>query len=248
MKAFQTITGSELRAWRDSFGLSQQELAEKSGVTRQTVQNWEGAAGPLSKSVATGIQYLDRRLRQEDPLRGPVTLVYADGPMFISPYGPRRVAMMQQETHTSNAAVLARVRMLMSGNKFFNPFVMEGEMLDLWNMMELQNAIDGRDDGAPTVSNMLHKLTASIRTDAPNYVRTGPKLDGRPDIDKRVRELEALSMQLERIAVQSLPEILGEYRTIEAILGQVRSLGLRPKDNLVSGLAQAYHAAHMPVE
>ena len=242
------MTGPELRTWREGHGLSQQELADKTGVSRNTIQNWEGSAGALSKSIMTGIQYLDRRLRQEDPLRGPVTLVYADGPMFISPYGPRRVAMMQQETHTSNAAVLARVRMLMAGNKFFNPFVMEGEMRDLWNMMELQNAVDGRDEGAPTVANMLQKLAATIRSDAPNYVRTGAKLASQADLDKRVREFHALAVQLERIAEQTLPEILGEYRTIEAILGQVRSLGLRPKDSLVSGLAQAYHAAHMAVE
>ena len=139
------MNGSDFRRWRTGFGLSQQDLADKMGVTRTTIQNWEAQSGDLSTIAANGVKIWDRRLRQEEPLRGPVTLIYADGPLMLPSQGPQRVAMMQQESHLSNAAVLCRVQMLASHPRFFNPFVMEGDRYDLWNMMELQRAIDGDD-------------------------------------------------------------------------------------------------------
>jgi len=84
-----------------------------------------------STIAANGVKIWDWRLRQEEPLRGPVTLIYADGPMMLSSQGPQRMAMMQQESHLSNAAVLCRVQMLASHPRFFNPFVLEGERYDL---------------------------------------------------------------------------------------------------------------------
>ena len=89
------VNGMEFKAWRTSFGLSQQELADKMGVTRTSVQNWEASPGPLPQSAQNGAKIWDRYLRQEQPLRGPVTLIYADGPMVIAPGG--RTAMLQQE-------------------------------------------------------------------------------------------------------------------------------------------------------
>jgi hypothetical protein len=75
------------------------------GVTRTTIQNWEAQVGELSTIAANGVKIWDRRLRQEEPLREPVTLIYAAGPMMLSWQGPQRAAMMQQESHLSNAAV-----------------------------------------------------------------------------------------------------------------------------------------------
>jgi hypothetical protein len=79
------------------------------GRHRTTIQNWEAQVGELSTITANGVKIWDQRLRQEEPLRGPVTLIYADAPMMLSSQGPQRVAMMQQESHLSNAAVLCRV-------------------------------------------------------------------------------------------------------------------------------------------
>jgi len=240
------MNGLDFRRWRTGFGLSQQELADKMGVTRTTIQNWEAQSGALTSIVENGVKVWDRRLKQEEPLRGPVTLIYADGPMMRPSHGRQRVAMMQQEAHQSNAAVLARVQMLASHPRFFAPFVIEEDHHDLWNMMELQRAIDGKDEGAPTMHNMLCWLAAGIRHDAPNFGRSGPAIPTVQEQKKRERELVTLAVQLERIADQTIHEILAEYETVCAVLAQVRVLGLRPKDTLVSGLAQAAHAARMP--
>lgn len=241
------MNGSDFRRWRTGFGLSQQDLADKMGVTRTTIQNWEAQPGEVSTIAANGVKIWDRRLRQEEPLRGPVTLIYADGPMMLPSHGPRRVAMMQQEAHLSNAAVLCRVQMLAGHPAFYNPFVVEGDDHDLWNMMELQSAIDGSDEDAPTLRNVLRKLATGIRTDAPNFVRSGPALPTAQEKNKRERELVALAIQIERIAGGHLLDILAESGTVEAILAQTRALGIRPNDTLVSAAAQAFHAARMPL-
>ncbi len=241
------MNGSDFRRWRTSYGLSQQELGDKMGVTRTTIQNWEAQVGELSTIAANGVKIWDRRLRQEEPLRGPVTLIYADGPMMLSSQGPQRVAMMQQESHLSNAAVLCRAQLLASHPRFFNPFVLEVERHDLWNMVELQRAIDGSDEQAPTLRNLLRRLGTGIRIDAPNFVRSGPAMPTAQEQQKRERELIALAVQLERIADGHLLDILAEFGAIEAILAQTRTLGLRPNDTLVSAVAQAFHAAHMPL-
>jgi hypothetical protein len=232
------MNGSDFRRWRTSYGLSQQELGDRMGVTRTTIQNWEAQVGELSTIAANGVKIWDRRLRQEEPLRGPVTLIYADGPMMLSSQGPQRVAMMQQESHLSNAAVLCRVQLLASHPRFFNPFVLEGERHDLWNMMELQRAIDGGDEQAPTLRNLLRRLGTGIRNHAPHFVRSGPAMP---------TALIALAVQLERIADGHLLDTLAESGTIEAILAQTRTLGLRPNDTLVNAVAQAFHAARMPL-
>jgi hypothetical protein len=241
------MNGSDFRRWRTSYGLSQQELGDKMGVTRTTIQNWEAQVGEISTIAANGVKIWDRRLRQEEPLRGPVTLIYADGPMMLSSQGPQRVAMMQQESHLSNAAVLCRVQLLASHPRFFNPFVLEGERHDLWNMMELQRAIDGGDEQAPTPRNLLRRLGTGIRNDAPHFVRSGPAMPTAQEQQKRERELIALAVQLERIADGHLLDILAESGAVEAILAQTRTLGLRPNDTVVSAVAQAFHAARMPL-
>jgi DNA-binding XRE family transcriptional regulator len=243
------VNGSEFKAWRESFGLTQADVADKFGVTRTTIQNWEAQPGPLTQPVENGCKVWDRRLRQIDPVRGPVTLIYADGPMFIDPYGPRRrIAMMKQEPHPSNAAVLARVQVLASSPNVYNPFVMEDAQRDLWNMVELQRAIDGEDEEAPTLPNLLQHLAAGLRADAPSFVRTGPKLATEQEVSKRVREIGALATELERIADQSVLAIVGEQNNAEAVMVQARSLGVRPRDPLVNALAQAFVAARLPTD
>ena len=199
------MNGSDFRRWRTSYGLSQQELGDKMGVTHD-IQNWEAQVGELSTIAANGVKIWDRRLRQEEPLRGPVTLIYADGPMMLSSQGPQRVAMMQQKSHLSNAAVLCRVQLLASHPRFFNPFVLEGERHDLEHD-GASTSIDGSDEQAPTLRNLLRKLGIGIRIDAPNFVRSGPAMPTAQEQQKRERELIALAVQLERIADGHLLDI-----------------------------------------
>jgi hypothetical protein len=242
------MNGQDFKAWRTSFDLTQADVADRFGVTRTTVQNWEALPGPLPNAVNYGLTLWTRTLKQAQPLRGPVTLNYSDGPLFIQPFGPRRpLAMLHQETHPNNAAVLARVQVLAGADGMFNPFVLEEGAHDLWNIVELQRVMVGEDSNAPTLPNMVCRLAAGIRADAPYYVRSGARMATSAEQDKRMRELEALAVVLDSIGKQTMQEVVGQQANIEGIMQQVQTLGLRLRNDLVSGIASACHAARSPL-
>lgn len=228
------MIGPELKAWRDSFSLTQTDVATHFDVSRTTVQNWEAQAGKLPSMLETGVRVWSRRMRQEDPLRGPVTLVFSNVPLFIAPYGPRAPqAVMRQESHPSNAAGLARVQALAGNPAVVHPFILEEGARTLWNIVELQQVSAGDDRGAPTLSNLLRRLAADIRK-AP--VEAGAK----------GRERGALAYQLEQIADLPLSDILLEQGNVEGARLQLRNLGFKPRESLTTGITQAFAAAQMP--
>lgn len=144
------MKASDFRDWRQRVGLTQAEAGAKLGVTRGTIQNWESEATAIPPVVETGCWIWEDRLRQIRPDLGPVTLIYADGPMFINPYGPRRpLAMMKQEPYPTNAAALTRVRELWGRDDFHNPFILEESGKHLWNAVELARVANGGDSDAP---------------------------------------------------------------------------------------------------
>src|SRR3974390_321176 len=94
------MEAKNFKAWRERMALTQQQVADKFDVARATIQNWEIGATQIPRAVDMSCEIWEARLRQENPNLGPVTLIYSDGPMFVSPYGPRaRPAMMQQEPY-----------------------------------------------------------------------------------------------------------------------------------------------------
>jgi hypothetical protein len=113
-------------------------------------------------------------------------------------------------------------------------------------MAELSQAISGRNPDAPTMKSILLRLSAAIRRDAPNYVRSGPALASDRELKKRVAELKALAEVLEDIACAAPVEVVSRRGDVDQILAKVRSLGLRPNDVLVSAWAQACHGFLMP--
>ncbi len=94
-----------LREWREQTGYTPAAAAARFfKVTRTTVQNWESGVIPIPAAVEMACQVWARRVRQEDAGYGPITLVYSDGPMFRSPYGPQKPGqMLHQEAYAMNA-------------------------------------------------------------------------------------------------------------------------------------------------
>ena len=236
------MNGNDFRRWRTSYGLSQQELGDRMGVTRTTIQNWEAQTGELSTMASICVTTLDRHLRQEEPLRGPVTLIYADRPMMLSSEGSSQALMLQFEPHPSNAAALCRVQMLSGQSSLHIPKVLEGEANDLWNMTELRKVINGQDKKAPTLRNLLRRIGADIRANTPNSAWRGPALPTDQEHRERACKLNELAGQLEKIAEGEVQDIVAKQNELRAILDQTRSLGLRPDDTLVSAVMQALHA------
>ena len=78
-------------------GLTQHELAKRTGVSRSTIQNWESDTTALPKMIDDLCVLWSDRLKKEQADFGPVTLCYADGPMWVSAYGSnRRLASIQR--------------------------------------------------------------------------------------------------------------------------------------------------------
>ena len=222
------MTGKEFKAWREAFGLTQLELANKVRVSRTTIQTWENVGADSVPLAALHIhQIWDRRLRQESPARGPLTLVYADGSMFIDPYQPRRRATMIQEPFPTNAAVLARVQQLSSRVDFHTPFVLENERDDLWNTAELNRVMRGDDRSAPTLQNMLRMIAETVRAN-PVYSVQGQTL---------VRE-NALGFanELESLGQNDLVDIVMNQGRIEQIFQEMIALGTSAPNALVSAV------------
>ena len=228
------------RMWREGVGITQQQIADKLGVSRTTIQNWEGAATPIPQAVEMSCKIWEARLKQENPDLGPVTLVYSDGPMFVDPYGPRRrPAMMQQEPYPTNTAALARVQQLWAREDFHNPFIIEESRTPLWNVVELEKVVSGDDKGAPTLVNLLKAIAKTVRADSAIFVRSGPKMLSPSEAKKRQEAIEGQADELDRIAGSGLQAIIRDRLPIEGVFSKLLALGSKAPDSLVSNLAQA---------
>jgi transcriptional regulator with XRE-family HTH domain len=139
------MTREDFRKWREKLGLSQGEVATRFNLSRNTIQNWESGATPLPSTIEGACTVWEDRLKKEKADTGPLTLFYADAPLFIDPYDPRgRMAMLQQEPFPTNAAALARVQRLWGRKDFEGPFIIEKSGAPLWNKIELMRVVDGK--------------------------------------------------------------------------------------------------------
>jgi len=209
-------------------------------VTRTTIQNWEATPGVVPPAANMAAFVLDARLKQESPLRGPVTLIYADSPMFVDPYGPRhRPAMMQQEAYPSNVMALARVQALWGRDDFCNPFIIEKDGSPIWNAVELGRIANGTDTDAPVLINLLRKAAQSIRENAHIFVRSGARAMTPDETKQRQGAIDAQADALDEIANAGLVGAVERYVQIEAVFKRLLDLGTRAPDDLVSSV---YHA------
>ncbi|MBR1008704.1 helix-turn-helix transcriptional regulator [Bradyrhizobium diazoefficiens] len=79
----------DLKKWRKKFGYNQFEAAEKLGVNRGAVQNWEREIRPVPKAVELACEELNQ-LATRHPGFGPVLLNYTDGPYCSLRRSPTR--------------------------------------------------------------------------------------------------------------------------------------------------------------
>ena len=231
------MNAEEFCAWRQGYSLTQEQVAQKFGVSRTTVQNWESGATPISPAVMYSCELWGKRLIQENPLTGPVTLVYADGPMFIDPYGPRnRPSMMQQVACQSNAQALAWVQLLWGRTDFHNPFVTPRSGEPLWNVVELERVVSGNDEGAPTWANILRFLATHAADPNTVFARKGPKMLSQTELEARQERMKGYADRL--FVLAETPRSAGTYREVEQVLDAIRKEGVTPVPAYVDALAQ----------
>jgi hypothetical protein len=232
------MLAAEFKSWRERLGQTQQQIADRLDVSRTTIQNWESST-PIPQSVEMSCKVWEHRIRQEDPGLGPLTLIYSDGPMFIDPYGPRRrPAMMQQEPHPTNAAVLARVQQLAGNANFHNPFVIASDHSPVWNAPELARVISGEDKGAPTLTNMLRAAANDVRENSAYFVRSHRVTP--EEIKAHQSKINAQADILDGFASGNLISIVRNQTAIEQVFYKlVHELNTKAPDELVSGVAFA---------
>jgi hypothetical protein len=190
--------------------------------------------------VETACTFWERRLKQENPGVGPVTLIFADAPMFVDPYGPRgRTAMLHQEPYPSNTAAIARVLALSGRHNFHNPFIIEKSGEDLWNAVELDRVARGEDSGAPTLVNLLRRLAKHVQGTSTLYVRSGSKMPSQYEAKAKQERIEALAVEINNLADAAADDRI-TYPQIEERLSALRALGKFAPDDLVFGIAQAF--------
>jgi DNA-binding XRE family transcriptional regulator len=234
------VNSAEFRKWREGFGLTQYELSRRMNVSRSTIQNWESDATALPNMIDDICALWTDRFRKERADFGPVTLCYADGPMWVSAYGSnRRLASIQLEPYPTNAAALARVRMLWGRDDFHGPFITEKpvdrESAFVWNQIELARVVDGTDKGAPTVRNTITRLANYILENSSAYVRGDPTLEKVQDQEAAIRAVGEELLQL----AEAAEERFVSYQEFEVLLERLHKLGSYPTNRHVSDVAHA---------
>lgn len=133
--------------WRRTLRYTQAEAAEKLGVNRGTVQNWERGATRISKAAELACQELTRRQKQH-PAFGPVTLVYADSPLWQHADGPYQVPVLLCERYSNNDGALEQASRLKGVPHFQAPFIIDENGAIVWAGAELLTECDRRTDQA----------------------------------------------------------------------------------------------------
>jgi|SRR5215470_2639087 len=232
------MTKQKFREWRERLGLTQDDIARRFGVSRNTVQNWESGPSALPGTLADACAVWEDRLKKEVAGVGPVTLCYADRPMFIDPYGPRqKLAMLKQEPYPTNASALARVKIIWDNPDFHGPFITDKSGSFLWNKVELMRVVDGSDTGAPTVRNTLWKVAAYVAVNPTAFAR-GPRSLTPAEVEDRVRSITAVGLEISRLSAESEKRAVS-YAEFEALLDRLHKLGFYPTNRQVGDVAHA---------
>jgi DNA-binding XRE family transcriptional regulator len=238
------MTPMEFRQWREQFDLTQSELAKRFRVTRNTVQNWENGSTSLPSTIAQACAVWGDRLRKEKAEIGPVTLCYADAPMWIDAYRPgNKVASMQLEPYPTNSAALARAKMISGQRHVHGPFIMEKSGAPLWNNVELDRVVDGSDEGAPTVRNTIRRLANYILEHSAVFVR-GVRMPTVEEIEAKRSEIEETAQAMLQLAAESETRFVSHVE-FETLLERLHKLGSYPTNRHVSDVAHAIHGEEL---
>jgi hypothetical protein len=221
--------GSRRPSWQNASA----SRATPSRTTRAAPRKWPG-------TITQACAVWEDHFKKEAADLGPVTLCYADGPMWVDPYRPRnRYPTLQQEAYPTNGAALARVRMIWGGSDVHGPFIMERSGNPVWNQVELARVVDGSDRNAPTVRNTIKRLADYILENSAVFVR-GVRMPTAEEVQHKTGEIRAIGEALVRLADES-EERHVSYQEFEILLKRLHDLGSYPTNRQVSDVAHAIH-------
>lgn len=127
----------EFLRWRRTLGYTQEEAAEKLGVARGTIVNWERGSTRIPQATELACCELTRRSKQR-PDFGPVNLVYGDGRVSS------RTPLLQCEAYSNNDAAIERALSL--SPSAISPLIIEVGGDVVWTAPELLRECERRRD------------------------------------------------------------------------------------------------------
>src|SRR6266851_2176538 len=142
----------DFKKWRRKLKYSQFQAAEELGLSRGAVQHWEKETVRISEVVELACEELTRRWKQR-PQFGPVTLIYADQPVWPGPDQPSCKLFVQCELYANNAAALQRACWLQETRAFIDPLIVAENGEFVWAAPELLRECDRRSEDAKAIRN-----------------------------------------------------------------------------------------------
>jgi DNA-binding XRE family transcriptional regulator len=130
------MDGRALKKWRKQLGYTQEEAAKHLGVVRSTIQNWEHEITVVPGAIDFACEECVRLWKQR-PDFGPVLLVYADGPIWPTSYGPNCLPLLRCEPYSHNDAAIQKALRLRDDQNFADIWILEEGDNVIWNSPEL---------------------------------------------------------------------------------------------------------------
>lgn len=129
------------KEWRKRLGYTQSEAAGQLGLSRATIQYWEAKLRPVPLEVEFACRELLRRWKQR-PEFGPVTLLYADDPIWQEVSPPCGVRLLQCERHPDNESAIMRAVWLTKSKVLVTPLITEDDGNVIWSGQDLLRECD----------------------------------------------------------------------------------------------------------
>jgi DNA-binding XRE family transcriptional regulator len=152
----------EFKKWRKKIGYSQTEAGEKLGLSRGAVQLWENEIRPLPLAIELACQELSRRWKQR-PEFGPVTLLYADDPIWQQASPPDGVVLLQGERHSNNESAVKRAVWLRKTMILLTPLIVEDDGNVVWSGPELLRECELRTENSGGHGRALDSSVPSVK-------------------------------------------------------------------------------------
>jgi transcriptional regulator with XRE-family HTH domain len=184
------MTPEKFKSWRESLGLSQQAAADALGLSKGSIELYErgsrrddGRPVVIPKTVQLACERATRLWKQGQPEFGPVSLIYADGPLGQPIDRRSRPPAMQIEQYENNEKAVNRACSLMNSPGFYNGFISDEDGV-IWNGVELR--AECRKRARPSGQDTKRTATCPIC----GLVAWRIILDGRPSLKFHIDELE----------------------------------------------------------
>jgi DNA-binding XRE family transcriptional regulator len=152
----------EFKKWRKKTGYTQTEAGEKLGFSRAAVQLWENEIRPVPLAVELACQELWRHWKQR-PDFGPVTLLYADDPIWQQASPPSGVLLLQSERHPNNESAIKRAVWLRETMTLVAPLIVEDDGDVVWSSPELLCECEARKEEKGGEGHALNSSVPSVK-------------------------------------------------------------------------------------